>query len=68
MIVPPPLTPLTEIPVANQASIQAQYGQDPNLQALCQDHEGLIKTILEEEEDLISTHRGHIDNVVESVK
>jgi kinesin family protein 2/24 len=35
---------------------------------VCLDHENLIKVILEEEEVLISTHRSHIDSVVEIVK
>ncbi len=35
---------------------------------MCLDHENLIKVILEEEEVLISTHRSHIDQVVEVVK
>lgn len=35
---------------------------------LCLDHESLIKVILEDEEELIATHRNHIDNVVDIVK
>jgi kinesin family protein 2/24 len=35
---------------------------------MCIDHESLIKVILEEEEELISSHRHHIDNVVDVVK
>ena len=33
-----------------------------------QKHEQLISVILEEEESLISNHRGHIDQMVELVK
>ena len=35
---------------------------------LCIDHETLIKTILEDEEELIATHKKHIDSVVDVVK
>jgi kinesin family member 2/24 len=35
---------------------------------MCADHDSLIKQILEEEEDFISAHRQHIDQVVEVVK
>jgi len=38
------------------------------MEAVCLDHEQLIKVILEEEEDLISAHRSHIDSVVDIVK
>jgi kinesin family protein 2/24 len=39
-----------------------------SLEAVCSDHEQLIKVILEEEEDLIHTHRVHVDAVVDIVK
>ena len=35
---------------------------------LCENHERLIGIILEEEEDLISSHRQHIDDMVDVVK
>ena len=35
---------------------------------LCNDHEQLIEQILEEEEQLIHSHRSHIDEVVSIVK
>ena len=35
---------------------------------ICGDHENLIKVILEEEEELISNHRQHIDDVVDIIK
>jgi len=41
---------------------------EDELQKLCNDHEKLISLILEEEEDLISSHRKHIDDMVELVK
>lgn len=40
-----------------------QYGTD--VDRICEDHESLIKVILEEEEELIQCHRQHIDDVVE---
>lgn len=41
---------------------------DDNLDKLCTDHEKIIEQILEEEEQLISTHRTHIDEVVKVTK
>ena len=38
------------------------------MEDLCTDHEQLIEQILEEEEQLIHSHRGHIDEVVSIVK
>lgn len=38
------------------------------MEKLCQDHEKLIEAILEGEEDLISSHRQHVDDIVELVK
>ena len=35
---------------------------------MCGDHEVLIKTILEEEDDLIATHRDQLDVDVELAK
>jgi kinesin family protein 2/24 len=46
--------------------LEQHYGDD--LDRICVDHENLIKTILEEEEELISTHRTHVDNSVDIVK
>lgn len=43
-----------------------KYSNDQD--QLCQDHEKLIEQILEEEESLISSHRHHIDDVVDLVK
>lgn len=42
------------------------YGR--NVDDLCSEHEKLIEKILEEEEQLIHSHRGHIDEVVSVVK
>ena len=38
------------------------------MELICGDHENLIKVILEEEEELISNHRQHIDDVVDIIK
>ena len=46
--------------------LEQHYGS--NVEDLCTDHEQLIEQILEEEEQLIHTHRGHIDEVVGIVK
>lgn len=35
---------------------------------MCQAHNDLIKVIIDQEEDLISSHRTHIDQVVEIIK
>jgi kinesin family protein 2/24 len=35
---------------------------------ICNDHERLVEMILEEEEELIGSHRQHIDDVVDLVK
>jgi len=46
--------------------LEIKYGKDTD--ELCNDHEQLIEKILEEEEQLIHSHRGHIDEVVGIVK
>jgi|LauGreDrversion4_2_1035121.scaffolds.fasta_scaffold198317_4 kinesin family protein 2/24 len=46
--------------------LEARFGQDTD--ALCAEHERLIEQILEEEEELITGHRRHIDDVVDLVK
>ena len=43
-----------------------QYGGD--VERICDDHEKLVELILEEEEELIRSHRQHIDDVVDLVK
>ena len=45
---------------------QAQSPED--LQIISQKHEQLLGQILAEEEDVIASHRGHIDDMVELVK
>ena len=52
--------------VQTETELEQQYGS--NVEDLCTDHEQLIEQILEEEEQLIHTHRGHIDEVVGIVK
>lgn len=41
---------------------------EDDLQVMSQKHEQLIGTILSEEEDVISSHRQHIDDMVELIK
>lgn len=47
-------------------SLEIQYAGDT--EKLCTEHERLIEQILEEEEELITGHRRHIDDVVDLVK
>jgi kinesin family protein 2/24 len=46
--------------------LERQYEGDTD--RLCAEHERLIEKILEEEEELITGHRRHIDDVVDLVK
>ncbi len=46
--------------------MERQYAGDT--ERLCSEHERLIEKILEEEEELITGHRRHIDDVVDLVK
>ena len=52
--------------VQTEAELEEQYGE--NVEDLCTNHEQLIEQILEEEEQLIHSHRTHIDEVVSIVK
>ena len=47
-------------------ALEVQYAGDTD--KLCSEHEKLIEQILEEEEELITGHRRHIDDVVDLVK
>lgn len=47
-------------------ALEVQYAGDTD--KLCTEHEKLIEQILEEEEELITGHRRHIDEVVDLVK
>ena len=58
--------PLNEMPLQTYDSIEVEYADD--IDKICGDHENLIKVILEEEEELISEHRQHIDDVVDIIK
>lgn len=60
-----PLTQMKEQQVSLD-EMARKYSNDQD--TLCQDHEKLIEQILEEEESLISSHRHHIDDVVDLVK
>ena len=63
VIVPPKMTELKEIPMKSYSEFEIQYGEDTD--RICEDHESLIKVILEEEEELIQCHRQHIDDLVD---
>ena len=52
--------------IQTETELEQQYGS--NVDDLCNDHEQLIEKILEEEEQLIHSHRTHIDEVVGIVK
>jgi kinesin family protein 2/24 len=52
--------------VPSLQELEARFGADTD--ALCSEHERLIEQILEEEEELITGHRRHIDDVVDLVK
>ena len=52
--------------VPTQEDLEKKYGF--GTEQLCNDHEQIIESILQEEETLISTHRTHIDEVVSIVK
>lgn len=57
---------ITELPLITYTQLEHQYGND--VEKVCQDHEKLVEVILEEEEELINSHRQHIDDVVDLVK
>jgi kinesin family protein 2/24 len=57
---------VTEMPLVSYQQLEAQYGS--NVDRICNDHEKLVEMILEEEEELIGSHRQHIDDVVDLVK
>lgn len=43
------------MPLVSYQQLETQYGQD--VDRICQDHEKLVEMILEEEEELIGSHR-----------
>lgn len=55
IVVPPKLTELKDLPVKAYQDYEMQYGED--MERIVEDHESLIKVILEEEEELIQCHR-----------
>lgn len=67
MIAPPKLTPLDEIPTSTMTELEQEYINE-DLDGMCAAHNDLIKQIIDKEEDLISSHRTHIDSVVEIIK
>lgn len=52
--------------VPTMGELEQRFGGDAD--ALCAEHERLIEQILEEEEELITGHRRHIDEVVDLAK
>ena len=63
--------PVIEIPELGKSALsydQLKHKYGENVDDLCTDHEQLIEQILEEEEQLIHSHRTHIDEVVSKVK
>lgn len=58
---PPRLTPLSEIPIPTLRDLEREYSDESNLDELCEAHNDLIKVIIEKEEELITSHREHID-------
>lgn len=61
-----PLYPVLGDGVPTFEELELEYGT--STEQLCQDHEQIIESILEEEEALTSKHRSHIDEVVSVVK
>ena len=45
-----------------------EWRNEEDLKQLCNEHERLIGLILEEEEEVINTHKQHIDDTVDLVK
>ena len=62
------MTPLSEIPTATLKELEQEFIDEDNLDELCDAHNDLIKVIIEKEEELISSHREHIDQVVDLIK
>jgi kinesin family protein 2/24 len=62
------LTPLHEIPTTTLKELELEYNDEGNLDELCEAHNDLIKVIIEKEEELITSHREHIDKVVDVIK
>ena len=51
-----------------QSQSKSQPIQGENLEEMSQKHEHLINMILSDEEEVISMHRKHIDDMVEAIK
>lgn len=62
------MTPLSEIPTATLKELEQEFIDEDNLDELCDAHNDLIKVIIEKEEELITSHREHIDQVVDLIK
>lgn len=59
-------TPQNKIP--SKPLMIPQVSREENLEEMSQKHEQLINTILSDEEEVISMHRKHIDDMVETIK
>ncbi len=59
---------MTDIPVPTLRDLEKEYNDENNLDELCDAHNDLIKVIIEKEEELITSHREHIDQVVDIIK
>ena len=59
---------MAEIPIPTLRDLEQEYNDENNLDELCDAHNDLIKVIIEKEEELITSHREHIDQVVEIIK
>jgi kinesin family protein 2/24 len=56
-------------PMAMEIDTGAAKGQSAEvLNKICAEHETLVNNILEEEEEIIASHKQHIDEMVETVK
>ena len=52
----------------DQLEVEDFDQESQGLEQICQDHESLVNLILQEEEDLLASHRKYIDDIVDSVK
>jgi hypothetical protein len=57
---------VSDLKSPSMQELEHKFGND--VDRICGEHEKLVELILEEEEDFISGHRQHIDDVVEIVK
>eukprot|EP00343_Euplotes_focardii_P012281 CAMPEP_0205834532 /NCGR_PEP_ID=MMETSP0206-20130828/50827_1 /ASSEMBLY_ACC=CAM_ASM_000279 /TAXON_ID=36767 /ORGANISM="Euplotes focardii, Strain TN1" /LENGTH=258 /DNA_ID=CAMNT_0053141581 /DNA_START=890 /DNA_END=1666 /DNA_ORIENTATION=+ len=48
--------------------MEVDEGEPVHLEKICHDHESLVNQILQEEEDLLASHKKYIDDIVDGVK